>query len=313
MNMTRRIELASDVPRIFQPNRRASRFIGQGDIDVSFEFFPPKTAAMERSLWSSIGRLGPLRPTSVAVTSGRDTKTRDRTRATVERILSETELAPAVHLTRIGNTREEIANTATAYRDLGVRQLVALQGDIPPGESYEPGPNDYDYTCDMVADLKGIADFEITVAGYPETHPASATTAADIATLKDKVDAGADRIITQFFFDNDLFFRFEEHARARGIAVPIIPGILPIHNFRQVADVAARCRVSIPSWLVRRFEGLEGDPETHRLAAAAFAAEQVLGLVDRGITEFHFFTLNRADLVYGICHLLGLRGLSEQA
>ena len=267
---------------------------------------------MERSLWHSIGRLAPLRPTSVAVTSGIGTKTRERTRATVERILSETELVPAVHLTRIGNTRDEIASTATDFKNLGVRQLVALQGDIPPGESYEPGADGYEYTCDMVADLKGIGNFEITVAGYPETHPASATVAADIATLKDKVDAGADRIITQFFFDNDLFFRFEEHARARGISVPIIPGILPIHNFQQVADVAARCGASIPNWLARRFEGLDDDPETHRLAAAAFAAEQVLGLVDRGITEFHFFTLNRADLVYGICHLLGLRASSEQ-
>ncbi|WP_339086952.1 methylenetetrahydrofolate reductase [NAD(P)H] [Hyphomicrobium sp. ghe19] len=309
--MIRKSDLPPEVPRIVPPTRRASRFLGQGDIDVSFEFFPPRTAAMEKSLWRSIDRLGPLRPTSLAVTSGTGGTTRERTRLTVERILRETTLAPAVHLTRVGNTREEIAATAAAYWSLGVRQLVALQGDSPAGEPYEPGPNDYEYTCDMVADLKGIANFEIAVAGYPEKHPASATVAADIAALKNKVDAGADRIITQFFFDNKLFFRFEEQARTHGVAAPIIPGILPIHNFKQVAAVAARCGVSIPSWLARRFEGLENDPETHRLAAAAFAAEQVLGLVDRGVTEFHFFTLNRADLVYGICHMLGLRAAEE--
>jgi len=309
--MVRKLDLPLDMPRIGPGTRRASRFLGQGDIDVSFEFFPPRTAAMEKSLWRSIDRLGPLEPTSVAVTSNTGEATRERTRATVERILRDTTLAPAVHLTRVGNTREEIAATAAAYWNMGVRQLVALRGDAPAGEPYEPGPDDYEYTSDMVADLKGIADFEITVAGYPEMHPASPTVAADLATLKDKVDAGADRVITQFFFDNKLFFRFEEYARARGVTVPIIPGILPIHNFKQVAAVAGRCGVSIPSWLARRFDGLENDPETQRLAAAAVAAEQVLGLVDRGVREFHFFTLNRADLVYGICHMLGLRAAKE--
>jgi methylenetetrahydrofolate reductase (NADPH) len=168
-------------------------------------------------------------------------------------------------------------------------------------------PGGYVYASDLVSGLKSVADFDITVAAYPEKHPESPTVAADITALKAKVDAGAERIITQFFFDNELFFRFEDLARSRGIAVPIVPGILPIHNFREVASVASRSGVSIPSWLARRFEGLEFDRETHRLAAAAFAAEQVLGLVDRGVTTFHFFTLNRADLVYGICHMLGLR------
>ncbi len=307
MTTPRKFTLAPDLPRVVPTQRKASRFLGRGDIDVSFEFFPPRTATMEKALWRSIGRLGPLRPTSVAVTAGIGAATRQRTRATVERILNETTLPPAVHLTCVGSTREEIATEAASYWKLGVRQIVALRGDPPIGETYTPGPDDYEYTCDMVADLKGIADFDITVAGYPEKHPKSGTVAGDIANLKDKVDAGADRIVTQFFFDNDLFLRFEEQVRARGVIVPIIPGILPIHNFTQVAEFASRCGVSIPSWLARRFEGLEKDPETHRLAAAAFAAEQVLGLVDRGVTDFHFFTLNRADLVYGICHMLGLR------
>ncbi|HEX2842285.1 methylenetetrahydrofolate reductase [NAD(P)H] [Hyphomicrobium sp.] len=290
-----------------QPHLRTSRLLGQGVISASFEFFPPRTTAMEEKLWRSVRRLEPMQPTSVAVTCGVGGATLARTHATIERILRETSLRPAAHLTCIAANRAEIDTIARNYWDLGVRNVVALRGDPPPDQEYVPKSDSYAYAADLVAGLKRVANFDITVAGYPEKHPEAATVAADIAMLKAKVDAGADRIITQFFFDNELFFRFEDLARSRGIAVPIIPGILPIHNFRQVAAVAARAGVSIPALLPRWFDGLDDDRETHRLAAAAFAAEQVMGLVDRGITDFHFYTLNRADLVYGICHMLGLR------
>lgn len=308
--MRRNLTLLCEQPTLVRANsKRARRLLGPGDIDVSFEFFPPRTAAMEETLWRSIRRLEPMRPTSVAVTSGVGRATRARTQATIERILRETSLQPAVHLTCVGSARAEIVSQADYYRALGIRHVVALRGDPPAGERYMPTPGGYVCARDLVADLRGIGDFEITVAAYPEKHPESPSIASDIEALKAKVDAGADRIITQFFFDNELFFRFEDLARSRGITVPIIPGILPIHDFPKVADVAKRSGVSIPSWLACRFEGLDDDRETHRLAAAAFTAEQVLELVDRGITKFHFFTLNRADLVYGICHMLGLRSV----
>ncbi len=283
------------------PHPRTSRLLGQGVIDASFEFFPPRTAAMEEKLWRSVRRLEPMRPTSVAVTCGIGTATLARTNATIERILCETSLQPAAHLTCVAANRAEIDTIARNYWDLGVRKVVALRGDPPPDQKYVPNPDGYAYAADLVAGLKRIANFEITVAGYPEKHPEAPTFATDIAALKAKVDAGADRIITQFCVGKGRFFRFEDLARSRGITVPIIPGILPIHNFRQVAAVAARAGVSIPAKLPRWFDGLDDDRETHRLAAAAFAAQQVMGLVDRGITEFHFFTLNRAELVYGIC------------
>ena len=286
---------------------RKSLFLERGDIDVSFEFFPPKSALMEEALWRSIHRLAPLAPTSVSVTYGAGGSTRERTHATISRLLRETSLDPAAHLTCVGATRSEIDRIARMYWDLGVRQIVAIRGDPPLGERYVPTPGGYERALDLVVGLKAIADFEITVAAHPERHPDSATLAADIEVLKAKIDAGATRIITQFVFDTDRFLRFEERARSRGITAPIIPGILPIHNFQHVAAMASRVGVGVPAWLVRRFEGLENDRGTQRLAAAAFAAEQVLGLVDRGVTEFHFYTLNRADLVYGICHMLGLR------
>lgn len=311
--MPRKLTLLREQPDLVRENpKRTRRLLGLGDISVSFEFFPPRTAKMEETLWQSIRRLGPMRPTSVAVTCGVGRGTRARTRATIERILRETSLQPAVHLTCVGNTRAEIASQVNYYRALGIRHVVALRGDPPAGEAYMATPEGYVCARDLAADLRNLGDFEITVAGYPEKHPEAPSIASDIEALKAKVDAGADRIITQFFFDNELFFRFEDLARSRGITVPIIPGILPIHDFRKVAGVAKRCGVSMPSWLARRFEGLDDDRETHRLAAAAFTAEQVLELVDRGVTEFHFFTLNRADLVYGICHMLGLRSVETE-
>jgi methylenetetrahydrofolate reductase (NADPH) len=288
---------------------RKSRLVATGEIDVSFEFFPPKSEKMEATLWTAIERLAPLRPEFVSVTYGAGGSTRERTHATVARIVRETDLKPAAHLTCVAATKEEVDAVARAYWDVGVRHIVALRGDPigGPGTTYEPHPGGYANAADLVAGLKKIAPFEISVAGYPEKHPESPTLAADVDNLKAKVDAGADRIITQFGFDNTHYLRFLERARAAGIWVPITPGIVPIHNFKQVADFAQRAGASMPSWLARRFEGLENDPATSHLVAAAEATEQVMDLVDQGVKKFHFYTLNRADLVYAICHLLGLR------
>jgi methylenetetrahydrofolate reductase (NADPH) len=288
---------------------RRSRLVGDGDISVSFEFFPPKTEKMEQTLWAAIRRLEPLRPRFVSVTYGAGGSTRERTHATVARLVRETDLVPAAHLTCVRATRLEIDAVAQSYKAAGVRHIVALRGDPPEGAGtpYAPHPGGYANAAELVAGLKGIDNFELSVAGYPEKHPDSPTVAADLDNLKAKVDAGANRIITQFFFDNAHYLRFLEAARARGIWAPIIPGIVPIHNFKQVAGFAARCGATMPSWLARRFDGLDNDPPTTHLVAAAVAAEQVMDLVDQGIRQFHFYTLNRADLVYAICHLLGLR------
>ncbi|HET6388188.1 methylenetetrahydrofolate reductase [NAD(P)H] [Hyphomicrobium sp.] len=288
---------------------RKSKLLGSGDILVSFEFFPPKTEKMEETLWSSITRLAPLGPEFVSVTYGAGGSTRERTHATVTRLLKETPLKPAAHLTCVDATKEEVDAVAKTYWDEGVRHIVALRGDPAQGTGakYEPFPGGYKNAADLVAGLKRIADFEISVAGYPEKHPESPSLEADLENLKAKVDAGADRIITQFGFDNAYFLRFLERARAAGIWVPISPGIVPIHNFKQVAGFATRAGASVPSWLARRFEGLEADSATSQLVGAAVATEQVMDLVDEGIKKFHFYTLNRADLVYAICHLLGLR------
>lgn len=293
---------------------RKSRLLGAGEIGVSFEFFPPKTEKMEEQLWSSIKRLAPLAPEFVSVTYGAGGSTRERTHATVSRIVAETALRPAAHLTCINATKQEVNDVARAYWAAGVRHIVALRGDPPDGLGgrYQPHPGGYQNAADLVAGLKKIAGFEISVAGYPEKHPESLTPAADIDNLKAKVDAGADRIITQFGFDNAHYMRFLERARAAGIWVPIIPGLVPIHNFRQVAGFAVRAGAGVPAWLARRFEGLEADPATTHLVAAAVATEQALQLVDEGIKSFHFYTLNRADLVYAICHLLGLRPLKTE-
>jgi methylenetetrahydrofolate reductase (NADPH) len=292
-----------------RPQERRSRLVGDGDISVSFEFFPPKTEKMEQGLWTAIRRLEPLRPRFVSVTYGAGGSTRERTHTTVERLVRETELVPAAHLTCVRATRDEIDAVAQSYKAAGVRHIVALRGDPPEGAGarYEPHPGGYANAADLVAGLRRIANFELSVAGYPEKHPDSPTVAADLDNLKAKTDAGANRVITQFFFDNAHYLRFLEAARAHGIWAPIIPGIVPIHNFKQVAGFAARCGATLPSWLARRFDGLDNDPPTTHLVAAAVAAEQVMDLVDQGIRQFHFYTLNRADLVYAICHLLGQR------
>ena len=292
-------------------NERKSKLLGSGDIVASFEFFPPKTEKMEETLWSSITRLAPLRPEFVSVTYGAGGSTRERTHATVSRLIRETGLKPAAHLTCVDATKDEVNAVAKAYWDAGVRHIVALRGDPAQGAGtkYVPHPGGYVNAADLVAGLKRIGNFEISVAGYPEKHPDSASLEADIDNLKAKVDAGADRIITQFGFDNVYFLRYLERARAAGIWVPISPGIVPIHNFKQVANFAKRAGATVPTWLARRFEGLEDDDTTTHLVAAAVATEQVMDLVDAGIKKFHFYTLNRADLVYAICHLLGLRPL----
>lgn len=294
-----------------EPKERKSKLLGAGDIVVSFEFFPPKTERMEDTLWSSITRLAPLRPEFVSVTYGAGGSTRERTHTTLTRLIRETELKPAAHLTCVNATKDEVNAVAKAYWDAGVRHIVALRGDPPegPGTKYAPHPGGYANAAELVTGLKRIGAFEVSVAGYPEKHPESASVDADIENLKAKVDAGADRIITQFGFDNAHFLRYLERARAAGIWVPIMPGIVPIHNFKQVAGFAQRAGASVPSWLARRFEGLDDDPTTTHLVAAAVATEQVMDLVDEGIKKFHFYSLNRADLVYAICHLLGLRPL----
>lgn len=278
-------------------------------ISVSFEFFPPKTEEMEQTLWNSIGRLAPLAPDFVSVTYGAAGSTRERTHSTIVRILRETALKPAAHLTCVAATREETDAVARGYWEAGVRHIVALRGDSPdgPGNRYQPHPGGYAYSTDLVAGLKKNGDFEISVSAYPEKHPDSATIDDEIDMLARKVDAGANRAITQFFFDNNVYFEYLDKVRARGINVPVVPGILPVQNFKQARTFAAQCGASIPGWMARRFDGLDDDPATRKLIAASVAAEQVLDLVDQGVREFHFYTLNRADLVYATCHLLGLR------
>lgn len=287
------------------------------ELRVSFEFFPPKTEKMEEALWHSIRRLEPLKPHFISVTYGAGGSTRERTHATIARILKETTLAPAAHLTCVGATRDEVDAVIRDYWDVGVRHIVGLRGDPPKGnEGYAPHPGGYANGAELVAGIKRIADFEVSVAAYPEKHPESPNFEADIDMLKAKVDAGATRAITQFFFDNDLYFRYLDRVRAAGIDIPITPGVIPIHNFRQVASFTISCGAHMPSRIAHQYEGLDDDPETRKLVAATIAAEQVSDLAAQGVTEFHFYTLNRADLVYAICHLLGLRStdyLNEEA
>ena len=279
------------------------------DIRVSFEFFPPKTAEMESALWESITRLAPLEPSFVSVTYGAGGSTRERTHSTLARLVRETDLKPAAHLTCVAATREEVDDVVRAYHEAGVRHIVALRGDpvSGPGSAYEPHPGGYATSTALIEGIRRLGDFEVTVSAYPEKHPESATLDADIDVLKAKVEAGATRAITQFFFDNVHYLRYVERVRARGITIPIVPGIVPVQNFRQTASFARKTGASVPQWLADRFEGLDDDPATRRLIAAAVAAEQVLDLVDHGVTDFHFYTMNKADLVYAICHLLGLR------
>ncbi|MCH9694308.1 MAG: methylenetetrahydrofolate reductase [Gammaproteobacteria bacterium] len=275
---------------------------------VSFEFFPPNTEAMEVTLWESIERLSALSPRFVSVTYGADGSTRERTHAAVARIIKETQLTPAPHLTCIGATRGEIDDIAREYWDMGVRHLVALRGDAPKdADKYTPDADGYAYAADLVAGLTQVADFDVSVAAYPEVHPEAPDADFDLDNLKRKLDAGATRAITQFFFDSELFLRFRDRCAAAGIESSIVPGILPITRFPQLERFAKMCGASVPAWLHDRFVGLEDDAETRQMIAASVAIEQVRLLEAEGIEDFHFYTLNRSELTFAICHALGVR------
>ncbi|MCO6049980.1 methylenetetrahydrofolate reductase [NAD(P)H] [Mesorhizobium sp. RP14(2022)] len=278
-------------------------------IHVSFEFFPPKNDEMESKLWQTIERLAPLSPDFVSVTYGAGGSTRERTVRTVRRILNETALKPAAHLTCVDATQAEVDEVIGEFAAMGVRRFVALRGDPKEGvgSAYQPHDGGYENGAELVGALKRQGEFDVSVSAYPEKHPESPDFATDIEMLKRKVDQGASRAITQFFFDNDLFERYVERVRRAGILIPIVPGILPVHNFAQVSSFSKRAGAHVPQWLADRFDGLENDPQTHMLVAAAVTAEQVLDLVERGVSDFHFYTMNRADLVYAICHLIGIR------
>jgi methylenetetrahydrofolate reductase (NADPH) len=281
--------------------------LARGAIQVSFEFFPPKSEEMERQLWNAVERLQPLGPRFVSVTYGAGGSTRGRTHAILHRLRNETQLEPAAHLTCVGSTRAEVDQVARDYWQAGIRHIVALRGDAAAGAGrYAPHPGGYAYASDLVAGLRRVAEFEISVAAYPETHPEAPSAAADLDNLKRKVDQGATRAITQFFFDAEVYLRFVERARRAGVSVPIVPGILPVTNYARVVEFAKSCGASVPAWLAGLFEGLDGDPGTRQLVAATVAAEQCRQLFAAGVDEFHFYTLNRADLAYAICHILGL-------
>ena len=290
-------------------HNRLSHFISAPDLQVSFEFFPPKTEKMEQTLWESIHRLAPLNPSFVSVTYGAGGSTRERTHATVARLVKETHLKPAAHLTCVGASCEEIDAVIQDYWQAGVRHIVALRGDSADGVGgkFQPHAQGYASSVDLIKGIKRQGDFEISVSAYPEKHPDSPSVQSDIDMLKAKVDAGASRAITQFFFDNAFYYAYLERVRNAGITIPITPGIIPIVNFEQVARFASATGTTVPAWLAARFEGLEDDPETRKLVGAALAVEQVMDLLDNGVTNFHFYTMNRADLVYAICHMLGMR------
>ena len=278
------------------------------DIAVSFEFFPPGSEKMEQTLWRSIERLAPLGPRFVSVTYGADGSTRERTHGIVSRILRETDLTAAPHLTCVGASRGEIDDIARQYWDIGVRHIVALRGDPPKdSDGYAPHPEGYAYAADLVAGLKRVADFDVSVAAYPEVHPEAPSAAFDLDNLKRKLDAGASRAITQFFFEIEDFLRFRDRCAAAGIAAPIVPGILPITRFPQLQRFAEGCGATVPDWLVHRFDGLDEDAGTRQLIAASVAIEQARELERYGVREFHFYTLNRSELTYAICHALGVR------
>jgi len=275
---------------------------------VSFEFFPPNTPAMEETLWHSIQRLAPLKPRFVSVTYGADGSTRDRTHRIVSRIIAETGLRAAPHLTCVGSTKEEVQAIARQYWDEGIRDIVALRGDPPAdAEKYEPHPGGFEYGVDLVGGLRDVAEFEISVAAYPEVHPEAPSAAFDLDNLKRKFDAGATRAITQFFFDVDNFLRFRDQCVTSGITASIVPGILPINKFPQLLRFANMCGATVPEWLHERFEGLDDDEETRRMISASIAIEMAERMQAEGIDEFHFYTLNRAELTYAICHALGIR------
>jgi methylenetetrahydrofolate reductase (NADPH) len=284
---------------------------------VSFEFFPPGDAAMSQQLWQAVLRLAPLRPNFVSITYGADGSTRTRTHEFVQRVLRETDLRVAPHLTCVGASRQQVLDIAEDYWAQGVRHLVALRGDPPAasagGGYYRPHPQGFGFASDLVSGLLQIADFEVSVAAYPEGHPESGGVDADLENLRRKVDAGANRAITQFFFETDLFLRYRDRCAASGIQISIVPGILPITRFPQMLRFAARCGTTVPEWLRCRFDGLDDDPETRRMIAANVAIEQVQRLREHGVDEFHFYTLNRGELAYAICHALGLRPQVHQA
>jgi len=284
-----------------------------GRIRVSFEFFPPKTDEMEVRLWETVKRLEPLRPNFVSVTYGAGGSTRERTMRTVGRMVAETALAPAAHLTCVDASREQSDAVIAEFIRMGVKRFVALRGDPAEGVGarYRPHPQGYSNGAELVAALARQGAQDISVSAYPEKHPESYDFATDVEMLKRKVDNGATRAITQFFFDNDVYERYVERVRRAGIYIPIVPGILPVHSFAAVANFAGRAGAHVPAWLAERFEGLGKDPQTHALIAAAVAAEQVLDLVERGVSDFHFYTMNRADLAFAICHMIGIRPVEE--
>jgi methylenetetrahydrofolate reductase (NADPH) len=287
------------------PTRSASQPVPK----LSFEFFPPRTEALEQQLWNCINRLAPLAPRFVSVTYGAGGTTQARTHATVERIVRETSLVPAAHLTCIGATQPEVNEVARGYWEAGVRHIVALRGDPPPGQAYEPHPGGYHYAADLVAGLRKVADFEVSVAAYPEVHPSALNPVADLENLKRKLDAGATRAITQYFFDTSTYLRFLDLCLAAGITAPIVPGIMPVSNYMQAVRFSAMCGATVPNWMGRLFEGTENDPETRRMVGMVIATEQVRLLQVNGVDEFHFYTLNRPDLTYAIAHVLGVRAL----
>jgi methylenetetrahydrofolate reductase (NADPH) len=280
----------------------------EGDIGVSFEFFPPKTEKMAETLWDAVGTLAPLAPRFVSVTYGAGGSTRERTHATVERIVKETSIPAAAHLTCVDASRAEIEEVARAYWEIGVRHIVALRGDPPvQGARFEARPDGYANAAELVSGLRAVAPFELSVGAYPETHPEAASAAADLDNLKRKIDAGANRAITQFFFEPDTFFRFRDAACAAGITAEIVPGIMPVSNFAAVKRMSGMTGTAVPDWLAHLFEGLDDLPAARQLVAATVAAEMCRRLYAGDVRQFHFYTLNRAELSYAICHLLGVR------
>ena len=285
------------------------------DLRVSFEFFPPKNDAMEQTLADTITKLAPLNPDFISVTYGAGGSTRDPSKRTLANVLETTKVPAAAHITCVGSTKSEVDEVIRDFASMGIKRFVALRGDPESGigTQYVPDENGYENAADLVAGLKAYADFDISVSAYPEKHPESPDFATDIDMLKRKVDNGATRAITQFFFDNDSYERYVERVRRAGIYIPIVPGILPIHNFRAVSNFAGQCQTYIPDWLEDRFAGLENDPQTHALISAAIAAEQVMDLVDRGVEDFHFYTMNRPDLVFAVCRLIGIKSDQDDA
>jgi methylenetetrahydrofolate reductase (NADPH) len=300
----------SDTPISSTPNRLSRQSDYELEkLQLSFEFFPPKTDKMEERFWAAMDKLAPMSPRFVSVTYGAGGTTRDRTTKIVSRIEKDTGVNAAAHLTCVGASKEEVADVIRGYQDASISRIVALRGDPPEGvgKPFVAHPEGYNNAAELVAGIREIGDFDISVACYPEKHPQSPDWHADIDNLKRKIDAGASRAITQMFFDNNDYLRFVDRARNAGIHAPIVAGIQPIHNFTQVANFAKRCGSTVPQWLADRFDGLEDDPETHALVASAVAAEQVTELVDKGVTEFHFYTMNRSSLVFALARLLGRR------